>query len=100
VYLSVKTTRCGGLLAGLQLFPYIGVTLGLVPLEWGGLMFLFLVECVCLLRIRLSLVSGLCGYVAPICISVVGRHRLMESSELSPCIVDRICSEITVICWC
>jgi hypothetical protein len=46
VYLSIKTIRCGGLLAEEQLFPYGGVILGLVPLEWGGLMSLFLVECV------------------------------------------------------
>jgi hypothetical protein len=59
-----------------------------------------LVERVYLSRIRLSLVSEPCGYVAPICISVVGRHRLVESSELSPCIVDRICSENTVMCEC
>jgi hypothetical protein len=71
VYLSVKTTRCGGLLAGVQSFPYSEVTLGLVPLEWGGLMFLFLDERVYLSRIRLSLVSELCWYVAPICVSVV-----------------------------
>jgi hypothetical protein len=44
VYVSVKTIRCGGLLARAQLFPYSGVILGLVPLEWGGLMFLFLVD--------------------------------------------------------
>jgi hypothetical protein len=50
VYLSVKTIRCGGLLAGTQLFPYGGVILGLVPLEWGGLMFLFLVEYVCIFQ--------------------------------------------------
>jgi hypothetical protein len=93
VYLSVKTTICGGLLAGVQLFPYSGVILGLVPLEWGGLMFLFLVKRVYLSRIQLSLVSGPCGYITPICISVVGRHELVESSELSPCIVDRICLE-------
>jgi hypothetical protein len=91
VYLSIKTTRCGGLLAGVQLFPYSEVTLGLVPLEWGGLMFIFLVERVYLLGIRLSLVSGPCGYVAPVCISVVGRHRIMESSELSPCIIHDAC---------
>jgi hypothetical protein len=56
-------------------------------------MFLFLVERVYLSRIRLSLVSGLCGYVTPICISVVGRHRLVELSDLSPFIVDSICLE-------
>jgi hypothetical protein len=31
--------------------------------------------------------------VAPICIIVVGRHRLVEASELSPCSVDGICLE-------
>jgi hypothetical protein len=61
-------------------------TPGLVPLEWGCLMLLFVVERVYLSRIRLSLVSGPCEYVAPIhrsspiCISVVGRHGLVESS--------------------
>jgi hypothetical protein len=34
VYWSVATIRCGGLLAGAQLFPCSGVILGLVP--WGG----------------------------------------------------------------
>jgi hypothetical protein len=48
-------------------FPYSEATLGLVPLEWGGLMFHFFVEHVYLSRIQLSLVSGPCGYVAPIC---------------------------------
>jgi hypothetical protein len=56
-------------------------------------MLLFLVERVYLSRIRLSLVSGLRGYVASICISVVRRHGPVESNELSPYIVDRICLE-------
>jgi hypothetical protein len=43
--------------------------------------------------IQLSPVSGSCEYVAPICLSAVGRHRLVEVSEFCPCTVDRICSE-------
>jgi hypothetical protein len=35
----------------------------------------------CLAEIRLSPVSSSCEYVAPICLSVVGRHRLAEVSD-------------------
>jgi hypothetical protein len=46
----------------------------------------------------MSIVSGLSESVVTICIVVVG--RLIEASELSPCNIDRICSENRVMCRC
>jgi hypothetical protein len=43
--------------------------------------------------ISFTLVSGSSESVAPICIIVVGRHRLVEASEQSPCNIDGICLE-------
>jgi hypothetical protein len=58
VCMSVETIR--GLIAGEQLFSYSGVILGLVPLEWGGLMFFFLVDtCV---SFKGMIVSGYCSH--------------------------------------
>jgi hypothetical protein len=45
-----------------------------------------------------SLVSGSSESVVTICIVV--DDRLIEASELSPCNIDRICSENTVMCRC
>jgi hypothetical protein len=46
----------------------------------------------------MSLISGSSESVAAIYAVVVGRHWVIEGSELSPCNIDRICSENTVMC--